>query len=117
MKSSFQAIVMVALVLTLFATSAAAMVTKEGYTLLPHAAYNVTRIDQRALVWCTRNCTNMHQLEISMCNAQGSAFRSMRLKNATAARASAATVGKCATAATLKFRDCKAQCAGRKKQL
>jgi len=118
MNSSLRMAVMVALVLSLVATSATAMVTKHGPTPLVSLKANVTRIDQRALVWCTRDCTNMHKLAVDTCNAMGSAFRSMRLRNATAGQALAfASIGKCVSSATNTLRDCKAKCtASSKKQ-
>ena len=109
MNKLIRVALMLALVVSLAAGSATALVTKRGPTPLVGLKANVTRIDQRALVWCTRNCTNTHKLENDACNALGSSFRNIRLRNQSA-QTTYSTIGKCSSAAALKLTACKTQC-------
>lgn len=109
MKPIVRATILALFVASLVAASAAAMMTSHGPPSVVRLQRNVTRIDQRAFVTCTRNCSASQKAEVDACNALGSAFKTLRTaRNVTAHPG--ATVGKCVSAAAIKLHDCKRQC-------
>jgi hypothetical protein len=111
MNHAVRALLMLALVSTLVVSTAAAMSTSYGPALVSvlRTPRNVTRIDQNTFLVCMHTCETSQKQEVDTCNALGSAFRSMRLKNATISRP-AVTVGQCVSTAAQKLRDCKKKC-------
>ena len=110
MSKLIRATMLAVLIASLVAASAAAMVTSHGPSSIIRPQRNATRINQLAFLACMHGCEDVHKAEIDTCNALGSSFRDMRLKNTSAVHSSMSTVGQCVSASAQKFRDCKKTC-------